>query len=46
MWPDTAVRDAGRQKTFEDPRMSPETNPMRVVGFRLIHGGFDVIVVP
>lgn len=46
LWPDKATRDAGNQKAFEDPRMSPETNPMPLDGSRLIYGGFDVIVGP
>ena len=46
MWPDKATRDAGNQKLYEDPRMSPETNPMPLDGSRLIYGGFDVLVGP
>ena len=39
-WPDKATRDAGMQKMMEDPRMSPENNPMPFDGKRLIYGGF------
>lgn len=39
-WPDKATRDAGMQKMMDDPRMSPENNPMPFDGKRLIFGGF------
>ena len=39
-WPDKATRDAGMKKMFEDPRMSPELNPMPFDGKRMIFGGF------
>lgn len=46
MWPDKATRDAGNQKLYEAPRMSPEINPMPLDGSRLIYGGFEVLVGP
>lgn len=39
-WPDKATRDAGMKKMMDDPRMSPENNPMPFDGKRLIYGGF------
>ncbi|MEO6103795.1 MAG: DUF1428 family protein, partial [Pseudoxanthomonas sp.] len=39
-WPDKATRDAGMQKLMDDPRMSPEKNPMPFDGKRMIYGGF------
>jgi uncharacterized protein YbaA (DUF1428 family) len=29
---------------MEDPRLQPDTNPMRFDGKRLIYGGFEMIV--
>jgi len=43
-WPDKATRDAGMKKMFEDPRMSPEHNPMPFDGKRMIFGGFAPLV--
>ncbi len=43
-WPDKATRDAGMKRMMEDPRMSPENNPMPFDGKRLIYGGFAPIV--
>ncbi|GJL89037.1 MAG: hypothetical protein DHS20C03_27460 [Minwuia thermotolerans] len=43
-WPSRAVRDAGMAKAMEDPRLSPETNPMPLDGKRAIFGGFEVIL--
>lgn len=43
-WPDKATRDAGMKKMMEDPRMSPENNPMPFDGKRMIYGGFVPIV--
>ncbi|PAK94621.1 RNA signal recognition particle [Stenotrophomonas rhizophila] len=43
-WPDKATRDAGMKKMMEDPRMSPEINPMPFDGKRMIYGGFVPIV--
>ncbi|MEO6104325.1 MAG: DUF1428 domain-containing protein [Pseudoxanthomonas sp.] len=39
-WPDKATRDAGMKKLMDDPRMSPEKNPMPFDGKRMIYGGF------
>lgn len=44
VWPSKDVRDAGWKKIMEDPRMSPEANPMPYDGKRLIYGGFQMIV--
>ncbi|MGF1543218.1 MAG: DUF1428 domain-containing protein [Parvularculaceae bacterium] len=43
-WPDKAARDAGWKKVMDDPRMSPEQNPMPLDGKRLIYGGFERIL--
>ena len=43
-WPDKATRDAGMKKMMDDPRMSPEHNPMPFDGKRLIYGGFVPIL--
>jgi len=43
-WPDKATRDAAMKKIMDDPRMSPETNPMPFDGKRMIYGGFSPIV--
>jgi uncharacterized protein YbaA (DUF1428 family) len=43
-WPSKAVRDQAWEKAMQDPRLSPETNPMPFDGNRLIYGGFDMIV--
>lgn len=44
IWPDKATRDAGMEKLMQDPRLSPETNPMPFDGQRMIFGGFEMIV--
>lgn len=44
IWPSKEVRDAGWQRMMEDPRMSPDNNPMPFDGKRLIYGGFDIIL--
>lgn len=44
VWPDKPTRDTAMQKAMEDPRMSPETNPMPFDGKRLIYGGFETIL--
>lgn len=44
VWPDKATRDAGMARLMEDPRMSPETNPMPFDGKRLIYGGFETVL--
>ncbi|MFT4097079.1 MAG: DUF1428 domain-containing protein [Rhodoblastus sp.] len=43
-WPSRAARDAGMKKAMEDPRLSPEQNPMPFDGKRMIYGGFETIV--
>lgn len=44
VWSSKEVRDAGWAKLMEDPRMSPENNPMPLDGKRLIYGGFEQIL--
>ena len=43
-WPSRAVRDQAWEKAMQDPRISPEANPMPFDGKRLIYGGFEMIV--
>ena len=43
-WPDKATRNAGMAAMMDDPRMSPERNPMPFDGKRMIFGGFEAIV--
>jgi uncharacterized protein YbaA (DUF1428 family) len=43
-WPDKATRDAAMKKIMDDPRMTPENNPMPFDGKRLIFGGFSPVV--
>lgn len=43
-WPDKATRDAGMKRVMEDPRLSPENNPMPFDGQRMIYGGFSPVV--
>lgn len=43
-WPSKEVRDQGMKKSMEDPRLSPDTNPMPFDGQRMIYGGFQVMV--
>lgn len=47
-WPDKATRDAAMTRMPElmknDPRMSPERNPMPFDGQRMIFGGFTPVV--
>lgn len=47
-WPDKETRDKAMGKIEElmknDPRMSPDTNPMPFDGMRMIYGGFTPIV--
>jgi uncharacterized protein YbaA (DUF1428 family) len=47
-WPDKATRDKAmgkmEQLMKDDPRMSPEKNPMPFDGKRMIFGGFAPIV--
>ena len=44
VWPSKEVRDSGWGTMMEDPRMSPENNPMPFDGKRLIYGGFNTIL--
>jgi uncharacterized protein YbaA (DUF1428 family) len=44
VWPSREARDAGWKRIMEDPRMTPEANPMPFDGQRLIYGGFTPIV--
>ena len=44
VWPSKEVRDAAWAAMMEDPRMSPENNPMPFDGKRLIYGGFNTIL--
>jgi uncharacterized protein YbaA (DUF1428 family) len=44
VWPSKEVRNAAWQKAMQDPRMSPDANPMPFDGMRLIYGGFETIV--
>lgn len=47
-WPDKTTRDAAMGKMEDlmknDPRMSPEKNPMPFDGKRMIYGGFAPVV--
>ena len=43
-WPDKATRDAAMKKVMEDPRLSPDENPMPFDGKRLVFGGFSPVV--
>ena len=43
-WPSKEVRDTAWQNIMNDPRMSPDNNPMPFDGKRIIYGGFDVIL--
>ena len=42
-WSSKSVRDAGWDRLMDDPRMSPENNPMPFDGQRLVYCGFQVI---
>jgi uncharacterized protein YbaA (DUF1428 family) len=44
IWPSKQVRDEGWAKLMDDPRMSPDVNPMPFDGKRLIYGGFESIL--
>ena len=44
VWPDKATRDDGFRRVMEDPRMSPDRNPMPFDGRRMIYGGFVPIL--
>jgi uncharacterized protein YbaA (DUF1428 family) len=47
-WPDKTTRDAAMSRMDDlmknDPRMSPESNPMPFDGKRMIYGGFAPVV--
>ena len=43
-WANKEARDAAWAKIMEDPRMSPEANPMPFDGKRLIYGGFQMLL--
>jgi uncharacterized protein YbaA (DUF1428 family) len=43
-WPSKEARDEGMAKAMEDPRLSPDVNPMPFDGKRMIYGSFNVIV--
>ncbi|WP_019677958.1 DUF1428 domain-containing protein [Arsukibacterium perlucidum] len=44
VWPSKETRDTGWSAIMEDPRMSPENNPMPFDGKRLIYGGFKTVL--
>ncbi|HEY9056350.1 MAG TPA: DUF1428 domain-containing protein [Aurantimonas sp.] len=44
LWPSKEVRNEAMPKLMEDPRLSPETNPMPFDGKRVIFGGFEILV--
>ena len=44
LWPSREVRDRAMPRIMEDPRLSPEVNPMPFDGKRLIYGGFETVV--
>ncbi|KGE78205.1 DUF1428 domain-containing protein [Halomonas sp. ND22Bw] len=44
VWPSREVRDQAMARIMEDPRLSPEVNPMPFDGKRLIHGGFAMVI--
>lgn len=44
VWPSKEERDSGWAALMDDPRMSPEINPMPFDGKRLIYGGFNTIL--
>ena len=43
-WPSKDVRDKGMKAAMDDPRLSPDLNPMPFDGKRMIYGGFEVLV--
>src|SRR5262245_61457596 len=43
-WPDRATRDRAMPKIMNDPRLSPESNPMPFDGKRMIFGGFTPVL--
>jgi len=42
-WPSKAVHDQVMQAPMDDPRLSPETNPMRFDGKRVVFGAFEPV---
>ncbi len=42
-WPSKDVCQEGMGRMMDDPRMSPDNNPMPFDGKRLIYGGFEMI---
>lgn len=44
VWPSREVRNQAMPRLMEDPRLSPEANPMPFDGKRLIYGGFETVV--
>lgn len=44
VWPSKEVYETGMKKMMEDPRMSPEVNPMPFDGQRMIFGGFETLL--
>ncbi|MCK2182779.1 DUF1428 domain-containing protein [Halomonas getboli] len=44
VWPSREVRDQAMARIMEDPRLSPEANPMPFDGKRLIYGGFEMVI--
>ena len=44
VWPSREVRNQAMPRLMEDPRLSPEVNPMPFDGKRLIYGGFETVV--
>jgi uncharacterized protein YbaA (DUF1428 family) len=43
-WPDKATRDAAMTRIMNDPRLSPQSNPMPFDGKRMIFGGFSPVL--
>ena len=43
-WPSKEAREKGMEKAIQDPRLSPEVNPMPFDGKRMIFGGFNMLV--
>lgn len=44
VWPSRETADNAMAAMMEDPRMSPDTNPMPFDGKRLIYGGFETVL--
>jgi uncharacterized protein YbaA (DUF1428 family) len=43
-WPSKATRDTAMAKVMNDPRLSPQSNPMPFDGKRMIFGGFAPVL--